>query len=330
MIQKPRQTGYLQVTRLCNNECVFCSNPEFESNPTLENLKNEIIEFKNNDITEIILTGGEPTISPHLFDTIDFISKNNLEIKMISNGVNLANIELVKKLKQHNLNNIHISIHHFKEDEAQKLSQKEGHLAKTLQGIKNCIDQDINVNLNITINTLNTNDLSELIKFLTKKFPQVNHFIFNNLDPGNSDGKHQSRAGKNPWIVAKLNNIEKELSLTANILKRLNKTFRIERVPLCYMKGFEENSTETRKIVKNENYSCAFLRENSSHETIKIKPTNITDKLYRLKSKECDFCNLKSICAGVQKEYAELYGLSELSPSFENKEKIIDKITKND
>ncbi len=44
-------------------------------------------------------------------------------------------------------------------------------------------------------------------------------------------------------------------------LESTNRTSRVERVPLCYMRGFEHFSTETRKIVKDEERIVHFLDE---------------------------------------------------------------------
>jgi hypothetical protein len=44
-----------------------------------------------------------------------------------------------------------------------------------------------------------------------------------------------------------------------SFLEKKRRTFRVERLPLCFMRGYEEASTETRKIVKNEERLVYFL-----------------------------------------------------------------------
>jgi hypothetical protein len=46
-------------------------------------------------------------------------------------------------------------------------------------------------------------------------------------------------------------------------LAESGRTFRVERVPLCYMRGFEHFSTETRKIIKDEERIVHFLDDRS-------------------------------------------------------------------
>ena len=49
------------------------------------------------------------------------------------------------------------------------------------------------------------------------------------------------------------------LELAMEYLHATGRTFRAERVPLCYMKRFAWASTETRKIVKEEERCISFL-----------------------------------------------------------------------
>jgi len=320
-----RNSAYLQVTRKCNNACVFCSNPVFEKELQIEQLFEEILKLKKTGVNEIVLTGGEPTTYKKLFEVVNFILNENLKFRIISNGVNFDDKEFVQKLYDLGLNHVHISVHHYLEDKSDELSKVSGHFVKTIRGIRNLIDLGIRVDINSTINSLNSNCLLDFVKFMTYKFPEIKHYVFNNLDPGNSDGVHQSRAGKNPWIIAKFSDIEFELFKMVEFLKENNKTFRIERVPLCFMRGFEEFSTETRKIVKDEVYRCSFVQKGTEDNVIRT----VNPGFDRIKSDICNLCKLNEICVGVQKEYINIYDNKELSPSFENLEKIKEKILKN-
>jgi MoaA/NifB/PqqE/SkfB family radical SAM enzyme len=308
-----RDSAYLQITRKCNNQCVFCSNPQFEKDYTLKEAKNRVIEFKKQGIGHLFITGGEPTIVPFLAELIKFIKEQNMDTSIITNGVNLCEKQLVTQLYNAGLRTLHVSIHSCREEIADSLAQKNGHLKKTIEGVKNCLDQKINVNVNSTINSKNCNHLSENVEFFIKRFPEIKHFVFNALDPGKADGNMKSRAGDNPWVVAKLTDMELELQKMVTILKKNNKTFRIERVPLCYMAGFEEFSTETRKIIKDEEYICSFIEENSKNQIRKVLP-----KQLRTKVECCKICFFNEICAGIQQEYLDIYGDKELYPIFQN------------
>lgn len=318
---KSRKAAYLQVTRKCNNACIFCSNPQFDKEYSLKEVKNRVSEFKNQEITEILLTGGEPTIVDFLPEIITHIKKQGINPKIITNGVELSDKEFVKKLYAAGLRDVNVSIHSCNEEIANKLSQKKDHFKKALSGIRNALDMGMGVTINSTINSLNCKNLSNNVKFFTEKFPEIKHYVFNNLDPGRADGILKSRAGENPWIVAKLTDMELELHNMVNVIKKNDKTFRIERVPLCYMPGFEEFSTETRKIVKEELYICSFIEKDRKNEIRTVRPAQL-----RTKVACCKKCKLTNICAGVQQEYLDIYGNGEIYPVFNDPDKIKAKI----
>src|SRR5439155_418359 len=144
--------GYLQVTRDCQQHCRFCSNPPSGLDRTLEEDKRLVDDFLARGYSGVILTGGEPTIVPHLPDLV-----------------------------------------------------------------RHCVA--IGITLDPTNETCDT--------------------------PRN--------------VYAKLRDLELPLPRAMRILARAGVTFRVERVPLCYMLEFAEYSTETRKLVKNEERMIHFL-----------------------------------------------------------------------
>ena len=89
-----RKATYLQITRKCNNQCIFCSNPQFEKDYSFEEAKQRVLEFKVEGITEIFLTGGEPTLVKFLPELIKYIIKQSPNPKIITNGVNISDNKL--------------------------------------------------------------------------------------------------------------------------------------------------------------------------------------------------------------------------------------------
>ncbi len=316
-----RKSAYLQITRECNNECIFCSNPPVGKDYSFEEAKKRVIEFKEEGVNELILTGGEPTEADFLPDLIEFIKNNNMETKLVSNCVNFSDKKLVKNLYKRGLMDCYISIHSVKEEISDRLSQKKGNFKKSIKGLENLISLGIKVNINSTINSLNCDHLSKNVAFFIKNFPQITHFVFNNLDPGSADGEVSSRAKENPWIVARFVDFELELQKMVSLLKKNNKSFRIERVPLCYMEGAEEFSTETRKIIKNEEYICSFINKRKPIDIRKVMPEDMRSKIGC-----CGSCRLNVVCAGVQKEILDVNGSKEIYPVFKDPRPIIEKV----
>lgn len=99
-------------------------------------------------------------------------------------------------------------------------------------------------------------------------------------------------------------------------LTRTGRTFRAERVPLCYMRRFAHSSTETRKIVKEEERCIKFLDQKGFVHQLEF---------LHGKSSACDVCRWDSICAGMY-SMAKTYDERELSPIFEDPTPVIRKI----
>jgi len=181
----------------------------------------------------------------------------------------------------------------------------------------------LHLDINTTINAVNIKYLSEFIGYLINKFPKINHYVFNNLDIGESDKNLRSRAWYHKEVIARLYDIELELHKTAKLLINNRKTFRMERVPLCYMSGFEQFSTETRKIIKEESYRCIFIEKDKKDVYMELYDPR---KERRFKGETCKSCKMNPICAGVCVEYYDLYGDSELFPVFDNPDNVILKV----
>ncbi len=108
----------------------------------------------------------------------------------------------------------------------------------------------------MVINHYNESHLDLTVKFLVKQFPDIRHFVWNNLDP------LMMRKTKVAFsTLPDFEIFESSLGKAMKYLDETGRTFRVERVPLCFMRDFEHTSTETRKIVKEEERMVYFLDE---------------------------------------------------------------------
>jgi len=87
------------------------------------------------------------------------------------------------------------------------------------------------VQINTVINRYNQDHLDKIVVFLTKHFPSIRHFVWNNLDPLMME--------KTDITITTLPDFEvfsESLNKAMNHLYLNNKTFRAERIPLCFLK----------------------------------------------------------------------------------------------
>jgi hypothetical protein len=102
-------------------------------------------------------------------------------------------------------------------------------------------------------------------------------------------------------------------------LHQSGRTFRVEKVPLCYMADFAWASTETRKIVKGEERIVHFL---DAKQTVRQ-----TDWEHRY-ARSCDVCSLRTICGGLF-DRGDAYDPAELYPVFVDRDAIVESILRD-
>lgn len=311
---------YIQVNRYCNNACHFCSNPSNWKSITYERWIDLINDFIARKYEWIIFTWWEPTLSKDLYKWIEYSKKNKLECRVISNGMMCSDFNYMEKLHNSGLRLIHFSLYSYIPKIHDFLTDTQWSYLKVIKAIQNALKLWISVQLNCVINKYNQNHLDKTVKFIDKNFPQITHFVWNNLDPWMMRQTYIALSTL-PDLDIAWESIKKAMDFLDSIWK----SFRVERLPLCFMRWYERASTETRKIVKKEERIVYFLDERS------IMKDKWESFLHDYKE-ECTYCDLKSICAWIRKD-KEFYSyliIKSQKLTLQEKETIIRKIRSDD
>lgn len=303
--------GYIQVVRHCNHFCGFCSNPTTPYSHTFESMKVLVDDFVERGYYGVILTGGEPSLHPELPKICAYASESGLHVRMITNGTRLADRKFAKAMAEAGLKIVHVSIYSVVESVEDELRGTPGTLPIALQALDNAHEFGIDVNMNCVINKLNADHLDLNIKYFIEHHPYIRHFVWNNLDP--SMGRAEVNQAQ---FTPRLAEFELSLHRGCRLLQRSGRTFRIEKVPLCYMTEFAWASTETRKIVKSEERIVHFLDD---------KQTVRQQEWGHKYADVCETCSLRSICGGVF-DRGGAYDPAELAPVFVSRDAIVEQI----
>jgi MoaA/NifB/PqqE/SkfB family radical SAM enzyme len=301
--------GYLQVTRDCQQHCRFCSNPPSGLERTLEEDKRLVDDFRARGYQGVILTGGEPTLVPHLADLIRHCVASGVEPRMITNGQKIADENYLGELYAAGLRIIHASLHSHRPEVHDFITDKRGAWQHIVTAMAHCAELDgMSLRVNTVLNRHNADHLDQVMQFLVDGFANVHHVIFNGLDPSNE------RCDENRDVYYALRDIELSLARAMRVLDRAGVSFRVERVPLCYMLEYAHCSTETRKLVKQEERMIHFL---DGKGTVRQAP----GAFVHAKHARCAECTLDPICAGIF-ERGDMYDPEELAPVFVDPEPI--------
>jgi MoaA/NifB/PqqE/SkfB family radical SAM enzyme len=302
--------GYLQLTRHCAQKCRFCSNPPTGVQLTAPEMRGLIDELVRMDYDGVILTGGEPTMSPLLFEALGYAAKVGLYSRMITNGQRLANPEFFRRCVDAGLSHVHVSLHSYRPEVHDFITQYPGAWQALVSTLSLVPEMGITCDINTVINSYNSDHLHETVIWLCDRFPFIRHFVWNNMDP---DG---NRAEEYPDCIPKHFEFEVSLDLAMDYLERTGRTFRAERVPLCYMRRFAWASTEARKIIKEEERCIRFLDQKGFvHQK----------EFLHGKGDACEACAFDAICAGMF-SMAKSFDERELSPVFDDPKAVIRKV----
>lgn len=87
--------AWLNVNQQCNMRCRWCYAEQTQYSPEKEmsfSLAKDVIEIcLKLGVSEFVLIGGEPTLWPHLFNTIQYIKERGARVSIITNGMQFSN-----------------------------------------------------------------------------------------------------------------------------------------------------------------------------------------------------------------------------------------------
>jgi MoaA/NifB/PqqE/SkfB family radical SAM enzyme len=250
----------------------------------------------------VILTGGEPTMSPMLKPALRYATERGLYNRMITNGQLLSDPKFFRECVDAGLQHIHVSLHSYRPEVHNFITAYPNAWETLVTTLSLLGEMGVSCDINCVICAYNADHLHENVMWITDRFPSVRHFVWNNMDP---DG---NRAEKNPDCIPRHYEWQVSLELAMEYLHSTGRTFRAERVPLCYMRRFAWASTEARKIIKEEERCIRFLDQKGFVHQLEF---------LHGKGRSCDACRWDTICAGMY-SMAKSYDERELSPIFED------------
>lgn len=299
----------------CNDACIHCVVANHRDKAKLlkkvdlntEEYFKEIILSKNKEVTNIIVTGGEPTIRPDFLEIIKFIKNLNLNVDLQTNGRKLANKEFFLETCDY-IDKYIVALHGPNSQIHEQITQRKNSFQETVNGIKNITNYNKNICGKIVLSKINYKYLKETINL----FKELNVKLIVIAFPHSSGDKDylEKIAPRykqlKPYIeecIEEYKN-EKDFLITfENVLPcALDKEYNLK-----YFADFFDKFNQTE--IKMLNYE----RENWQ----KIL------HLIRKKDVKCKLCLYNNWCYGYWNEYVDKYGFDEFNPITKIKNKDI-------
>lgn len=152
---------HFYVTRRCNLECPFCFN---DSAPSKSNEQNQELTAKDwtslageiaaiNPHAAVSISGGEPLLRNDIMEIIEGITRNNLEIRLITNGT-LLREDLINRLSKIPGFKVQVSIDSLMPEE-NAMTRGKGSLEKAIAAVRQMCDAGIKVTITSTVTQIN-------------------------------------------------------------------------------------------------------------------------------------------------------------------------------
>lgn len=155
----------LQITRICNLSCSYCSQANWRDQMSvdLDLFKKQVIDRMS--VRLLIITGGEPMcVFDELIALIRYCKQRNIEIGIFSNAT-LIDGEKAKLLKEAGTDWVRVSINGPNAD-IHELSYPNNTFHKTIHGIKCLTEHGIVTKVRATVSKSNINHIENIVKLV--------------------------------------------------------------------------------------------------------------------------------------------------------------------
>jgi len=287
---------WLRITKLCNNNCLFCLDADNRSDFLIgmAKVEKEIIKARKSKYNKLVISGGEPTLHPKLFEIIKLARKNKFEkIQIITNGRRFADVKFALECIKVGINEFTLSLHSHDSKIQDKLYGGKGFGLQAQKGLANLVKFSkiakipIIINIDIVVNKLNIKSLLHTIKYYSQKFWIYEFDLLYPVPFGNAS-KNKDK------IFFNTAKVDKYLRPVLNFYRKNQEYFIwLNRFPPEYLKGFEDLIQDPKKI----------LNELEGNED------NINNLLHNKKQfscrseSRCSLCHLHKFCQLLHEFY---------------------------
>ncbi len=288
---------FLALKWVCNTNCIFCN--FFETKWTIneeehfEEIKWEIQELYNKWVSRISIwiNWYEPTVFRYFFEVLDFVYEKNISVTLFTNGIKLADEEFTKRLSKV-LTKVVLTIYSSNDEEHHVLTQNNDSFFLKYLAIENALKYDIQVEVDMLLLTPSINHLDNIIKTISKYFPDKNfQRIIKLLVPSSVMGKERNKI-LIPSYTSIIKTIDTVLQEHSGILLWSSIIFELNSViPKCLYS----------KIIQRMNLSVA---KDAPINKEKLNTSFVPERVFFQK---CNTCSHLHECNGVEKGYVDIY-----------------------
>lgn len=186
--RKPHQFLLVELTKSCQNDCVFCYNvwKEDENYPKEELSTDDTLTLLDKAITEsgcrvMALTGGEPLLKKDFLKIASFINSRGITTVLISNG-KLLTERMIADCLEAGIKHFEISLHSHDEAVHDRLAGRPGSFSEVLDAVLNVKKLGGQVNTIFVATRENIGAFKEFVEL--NALMRVDWILFNRVSCG--------------------------------------------------------------------------------------------------------------------------------------------------
>ncbi|MCB9506119.1 MAG: radical SAM protein [Myxococcales bacterium] len=287
--QAPGTLGLLRINGHCNMGCSFCFVDLSHPDEPIADLRAELDALAASGVTELVVSGGEPTLHPNLPDVLRYARTLPFQsIELQSNGVKLANRDFAAEVVDAGIDIACLSLHSHRAEESDRITKRPKAFARTVQAVHNLRDLGVWTRFAHVINRLNYREVPEFVQFVRTEYPTGKLDICFAIA--------QEISGQtSTWILPTFSEIRPYVK---------------EALDFCL-----ENDIGFSGLIGQGSYPpCMLDGDLKYYERVMHQVYRSANRSEWYKAPRCEGCSFNEHCVGVRRSYVDTYGDDELVP----------------
>lgn len=177
---KLSRQGACHTGHRCNQNCGFCFQRYCDDlERSYENCRDDIDFCVSHGDNNILLCGGEPTVSPHFFPLLEYMQDKPVLAGMVTNASRAANSDFAKKCADYGAVMAHVSVHSADGETQDRMTNTKGSWGRMIVGISNLRANDIVVRAYACLTNDNYKgvlELAQMVRDLGCGMLSISHF----------------------------------------------------------------------------------------------------------------------------------------------------------
>jgi Fe-coproporphyrin III synthase len=189
----PRPVVIWNLTRRCNLTCKHCyalsADHHYPGELEQAEMLAVLADLKAYGVPALILSGGEPLLSPHLWPLADRAKELGFHLGLSTNGT-LIDAAMADRIAGHGFDYVGISIDGLRATH-DKFRRLEGAFDRSLAALRMLRERGVNIGMRYTLTAMNAMDLPALLQLMRDE--RVGKFYFSHLNYAGRGNKNRGQ-----------------------------------------------------------------------------------------------------------------------------------------